>query len=251
MRRVCLVALALAGACSQASPHEPASAPAPVASPPVASQTVADAQPPAVVVDAAPPLAIVDAPIRWNAERERLTLAYRRRHVDPVAADVVITPRAIVLHHTGGGSAKATRTYFDNIRIEAERAQLAAAGAVNVSSHYLVDRDGTIYRLQPDTRFARHCIGLNHLAIGIENVGDGKRWPLTDAQVAANAALVRELAGRHEITHLLGHHEVMGFRSHAYFVEREPGYRNEKPDPGDAFMAQVRAKVADLELAGP
>ncbi len=120
-----------------------------------------------------------------------------------------------------------------------------------MSSHYVVDRDGTIYRLQPDTQFARHCIGLNHLAIGIENVGDGKQWPLTDAQVAANAALVRELAATHAITHLLGHHEVMGFRDHAYYVERDPAYRNTKPDPGAAFMAKVRAQVADLRLEGP
>ncbi|MDX2093125.1 MAG: peptidoglycan recognition family protein [Kofleriaceae bacterium] len=202
-------------------------------------------------VDAIPAPAIVDAPIRWNAEREKLTLEYRRRHVDPAATDVTITPRAIVLHYTGGSSAKGTRSYFDNIRIEAERKQLAAAGAVNVSSHYLVDRDGTIYRLQPDTRFARHCIGLNHLAIGVENVGDGNKWPLTDAQVTANAALVRMLAREHQITHLLGHHEVMGFQKHPYFVEREKAYRNDKPDPGAAFMTKVRALVEDLALAGP
>jgi N-acetyl-anhydromuramyl-L-alanine amidase AmpD len=244
MRSASLVVAALAGACSPASPtHEPT--PVIAASPPVDASVPVDAAPDA------PPLAIVDAPIRWSAERERLTLAYRRRHSDPAATDLTITPRVIVLHYTGGGSAKATRGYFDNAHIEAGRPQLAAAGAVNVSSHYLVDRDGTIYRLQPDTRFARHCIGLNHLAIGIENVGDDKRWPLTDAQVAADAALVRELARTHAITHLLGHHEVMGFRANAYYVERDPGYRNDKPDPGDAFMAKVRAQVTDIGLAGP
>src|SRR6185295_6757423 len=108
---------------------------------------------------------------------------------------------------------------FDNTRIEAERKELAKAGLVNVSSHYLVDRDGTIYRLQPETRFARHCIGLNHIAIGIENVGDEAKFPLTDAQVTADAALVRDLATRFPITHLLGHYEVMGFKDNPYYVE--------------------------------
>ncbi len=198
----------------------------------------------------APSLAIVDVPMAWSDERERLTLEYRRTHSDEHAKDLAIEPRVVVLHYTGGGSAKATRAYFDRTKLEAARAQLARAGAVNVSSHFIIDRDGTIYRLQPETRYARHCIGLNHIAIGIENVGDGKRYPLTDAQVAANAALVRDLAARFSITHLLGHHEVMQFRAHPYFVERDPAYGNRKSDPGAAFMTRVRERVADLGLAG-
>ena len=194
---------------------------------------------------------IIDVPMKWSAERARLTLDYRKRHSDETATDLEIEPRAIVLHYTAGGSAKGTRSYFDNVRIEASRKELAAGGAVNVSSHYLVDRDGTIYRLQPETRFARHCIGLNHIAIGVENVGDENKWPLTDAQVAANAALVRDLAARFPITHLLGHHEVMGFKKHAYYVERDPKYANDKGDPGAKFMTKVRALVADLKLSGP
>jgi len=208
--------------------------------------------PVAAVVDAsvdAPGVAIVDAPMAWSDEREQLTLDYRRAHSDPNAKDLAIDPKVIVLHYTGGNSAKATRAYFDSVKIEAARKALARGGAVNVSAHFLVDRDGTIYRLQPETRFARHCIGLNHLAIGIENVGDDKH-PLTDAQVDADAALVRELVHRFHITHLLGHYEVMRFRDHAYYVERDRTYKNEKDDPGTAFMADVRERVADLGLAG-
>lgn len=226
----------------------------------VAPPRVPDAALPApdavAVVDAAPPpdapaITIVDAPMKWSAARAELTLAYRRAHSDAAATDLEIEPRVVVLHYTGGNSAQGTRGYFDHERIEASRPELARAGAVNVSAHYVVDRDGTIYRLQPETRFARHCIGLNHIAIGVENVGDGKRWPLTDAQVAANAALVRHLASRFPLTHLLGHHEVMGFTKHPYYVERDPAYRNSKPDPGAAFMERVRAQVQELRLEGP
>jgi N-acetyl-anhydromuramyl-L-alanine amidase AmpD len=198
----------------------------------------------------APTVTIVDAPMKWSDERERLTLDYRRAHSDANAKDLAIDPKVIVLHYTGGNSAKSTRAYFDNLKIEAARKQLAKGGAVNVSAHFLVDRDGTIYRLQPETRFARHCIGLNHIAIGIENVGDGAKYPLTDAQVAADAALVRDLARRFSITHLLGHHEVMRFRDHPYFVELDPTYKNDKGDPGATFMTRVRERVADLALAG-
>ncbi len=217
----------------------------------IAASPIAPVAAPAVVIVDAPAVVIVDAPMKWSTQRAELTLAYRRAHSDRDATDLVISPRVVVLHYTSGNSAKTTRSYFDNTRIEASRPELARAGAVNVSSHYLVDRDGTIYRLQPETQFARHCIGLNHLAIGIENVGDATRWPLTDAQVTANAALVRELAARFEITHLLGHHEVMQFRTHPYFVERDAAYSNDKPDPGAAFMQRVRAELAALKLSGP
>jgi hypothetical protein len=43
----------------------------------------------------------------------------------------------------------------------------------------------------------------------------------------------------------------MAFRDHADYVERDRGYRNDKPDPGPRFMARVRARVADLGLLGP
>lgn len=250
--------LGLVTACSSpARPRDDESRGAlPVARTPDAAAPAADAAAPPdaagadASADAAAGPAIVDAPMAWSDERARLTLAYRRQHSDPEAADLAIAPRVIVLHYTDGGSASATRHYFDNVRIEGARNELTRAGAVNVSSHFVVDRDGTIYQLQPPDRFARHCIGLNHTAIGIENVGDEAKFPLTEAQVVADAALVRALAQRYPITHLLGHHEVMRFRDHAEYVERDPGYHNDKPDPGPRFMARVRARVADLGLRG-
>lgn len=198
-----------------------------------------------------PQVAIVDRPISFDEERVRLTIEYRREHQDPELDHIDIEPRMIVLHYTGGSSADATWRYFDRTRLESERATLRGAGAVNVSAHFLVDRDGTIYRLMPETRMARHCIGLNHVAIGVENVGDGDDHPLTEAQVTANAALVRFLAARYPITHLIGHHESRAMEGQPYFLERDDAYRNRKPDPGAAFMREVRARVADLDLAGP
>ncbi|MFN0251816.1 MAG: peptidoglycan recognition family protein [Kofleriaceae bacterium] len=247
------VVLVLAACSSSAPPTPPPSPPAVAQADAAAVVVSADAAIAAAApaLDAAPSLAIVDAPIKWSAEREALTLDYRRQHSDASATDVTIAPKVIVLHYTGGGSAKGTRNYFDNVRIESSRAQLAKAGLVNVSSHYVVDRDGTIYRLQPETRFARHCIGLNHISIGIENVGNEKEFPLTDAQVTANAALVRDLAARFSITHLVGHYEVMGMKKSPLYVELDPKYANDKPDPGKAFMAKVRALVEDLALSGP
>jgi len=240
-------------ACSSSVAPSPPPARDPVAPADATAERASDVAPGVATgpPDAAvPTIAIVDTPMVWSPAREALTLEYRRMHSDASATDVAIAPQVIILHYTGGGSATATRRYFDHLRIEAERSQLAAGGAVNVSAHFVVDRDGTIYRLQPETRFARHCIGMNHVAIGIENVGDESRWKLTPAQVVANAALVRHLAARFLITHVLGHHEVMGMRSDPLFVELDPGYRNRKGDPGPRFMTAVRARIGDLALAG-
>ncbi len=116
---------------------------------------------------------------------------------------------------------------------------------------FLVDLDGTIFRLMPETKMARHCIGLNHNAVGIENVGDEGKTPLTDAQVAANIALVRYLTATYPtITHLLGHFEVMKFTNEPLFVELDPGFRNDKPDPGPRFLGRVRAGLRELHLRG-
>lgn len=205
-------------------------------------------------IDAAPdaPLAtIVDWPVRWPAERDRLMLAYRRAHSDAAATDTTISPRMIVLHYTAGNSAKGTHGYFDRVRLEASRASLRRGGEVNVAAHFLVDRDGTIFRLLPETRMGRHAIGVNHVSIGVENVGDEARYPLTGAQVTANAALIRDLATRHPIELVVGHHEVRALEGTPWFVERVAGYRNQKGDPGARFMTAVRAALGDSPLAKP
>lgn len=200
----------------------------------------------------AAPLAIVDRPITYDAARRERTIRYRRRHQDPAARDITIDPKMIVLHFTGGGDLDATWRYFDRPTVERGREEVARAGDLNVSAHFLVDRDGTIVRLVPETWMARHVVGLNHLAIGVENVGDGDRFPLTDAQLAANVALVRDLVARFPgVTHLIGHHEHRAFAGHPYFVEREPDDRPASDDPGAAFMAAVRGQLTDLGLAGP
>jgi N-acetyl-anhydromuramyl-L-alanine amidase AmpD len=190
-------------------------------------------------------------PITFNAERESLTLEYRRRHQDPAAVAASIQPEMIVLHHTGTPTWRSAWQTFDHVRAVDARPELAKAGAVNVSVQYLVDRDGTIMQLMPDTLMARHCIGLNHVAIGVENVGAPPKWPLTRAQMDADAALVRVLKLRHPgIRWLIGHHEASRFVGRAPYMEREPGYRDHKVDPGAAFMDSVRARVADLYLEG-
>lgn len=201
--------------------------------------------PPPVVAAPAPPM--IERPLPFGPARKAATRDYLRAHYGIVAEDdPVIEPHVVVLHWTAGPTADSA---WNTFRAEtlAGRPELDKGGTLNVSAQFLVDRDGTIARLMPETWMARHVIGLNHTAIGIENVG-GPELPLTAAQADADAALVRWLAATYPIELLVGHHEAARLEGSRWWREDVAGYRNEKPDPGDAFVASVRARVADLGL---
>ncbi len=257
-----LAAAGLALALLGALPPLPAAAPALRAGPPPAA--LASSAGPASSAPTADPRAlraavlqppIIERPVIWDAERERLAMLYFERHKgwppgqDPKVA-LRMEPRVIVQHWTAGPTA---RSAYNTFRAPAQvrRRDRSESNALNLCSHFVVDRDGTIYRLMPEDRMGRHTIGLNHLAIGVENVGDGKRWPLTPAQVEANAALVRWLAAAYPLTHLIAHAEYRWLEGHPYFVETDPRFRTGRVDPGPAFMAALRAAVADLGLQAP
>jgi len=196
---------------------------------------------------------IHDRPIQFSSDRATGTLGYIANHYGEDPEDISIVPRIIVLHWTGIDGFEETFAVFDPEELGGSRPGLAAAGQVNVSIQFLVDRDGVVYRLMPETWMARHCIGLNYSAIGVENVGGGKGTDnLTDEQITANIKLVRFLAKRYPtIQYLIGHMEYLEFEGHPLWLELDEDYRTEKIDPGDRFMTAVREAVADLGLEGP
>lgn len=192
---------------------------------------------------------IIDKPIQFGDERKALTLDYIHKHYDPNATSIEIEPKVIVLHWTAGCSFGGVWNTFNQVRISGNRSYIAKYGEVNVSSHFIVDRDGTIYQLMPETTMARHTIGLNWCAIGIENVGTNVGCTLTDAQVESNAKLVRYLAGSHDsIEYLIGHFEYGDFKGTPLWKALIPDYFTNKIDPGPEFMQKVRARVDDLGL---
>lgn len=189
---------------------------------------------------------IRDRPISFSEKRVKGTLEYIRLRygVERQAPD--IEPRMVVLHWTGIRSGEDSWRTFDKEALSADRTDIAAGGDVNVSAHFLVDKDGSITRLMPESRMARHVIGLNLCAIGIENVGGPE---LSEAQAAADAWLVRDLKDRFpSIEYLIGHHEYERFSSSPLWLEKDPSYRTQKSDPGGRFMEKVRAEVEGLGL---
>ncbi|UZD22750.1 peptidoglycan recognition family protein [Algoriphagus halophytocola] len=189
---------------------------------------------------------IIDKPITWNQDREALSLKYlKERHgLDQETAS--ISPKMVVIHWTAIDNIEVTFDVFDPPTL-AGRADLTGASNLNVSSQFLIDRDGTIFRLLPDTTFARHTIGLNYLAIGVENIGSDD-MPLTKLQLKANEELVRYLKSKYQIDYVIGHHEYQNFQSTDLWKESDPDYRTIKTDPGDAFMRKLRENLEDLNL---
>ncbi len=185
---------------------------------------------------------IIEKPIIFNEERITLTQQYRAQHYDIQEQSICIQPQMIVLHWTEIADLNASFQAMNDVRLSG-RDDIDYASALNVSAHFLVDRDGSIYQLMPDHWMARHTIGLNNIALGIENVGGvNHQEDLTDAQVSANAKLVRHLQTKFPtITHIIGHFEYANFKNTKLWQEKNPAYFNPKVDPGEKFMAAVRA----------
>lgn len=143
---------------------------------------------------------------------------------------------AIVLHHTASpADAQAIARWF-------QRRQ------ARVSSHYVVDRDGTIVRCVPDHRRAWHAgpsvfrgrTNVNDFSLGIEicNKGDGIE-PYPPEQVQAVTRLVAWLAQRHGIplSRVTRHRDVI----------RPAGIKN---DPSDNFPFFGVVTMAEALLEG-
>ena len=126
--------------------------------------------------------------------------------------------------------------------------------AAEVSAHYLIDEDGTIYRLVPEERRAWHAgrgfwageRDVNGRSIGVELVNPGHEWgyrPFPMPQMVAFAGLACSVISRHGIARhrVLAHSDVAPAR---------------KEDPGELFdwAGLARCGVGlwpDPESAGP
>jgi len=190
---------------------------------------------------------IIEKPIVYNQERTKLSVEYLKERHGIIQTKPTITPKIIVLHYTAGGTIKTNFNYFNNIQIENARKINKDQSLLNVSAHYLIDRDGTIYHLVDDNLLARHTIGLNYCSIGVENIGS-KKEPLTDKQVIANANLIRHLCKKHKIEYVIGHSEYIKFRKTKLWKETNPNYFTYKEDPGNQFLMNVRKLIVDLNL---
>ena len=197
--------------------------------------------------------AIKQRPITFKQERIEMTKQYIKQHYGLHVKDITIKPKMIVLHWTAVNSLEESYARLKPQRLYSDRKDIAKASALNVSAHYMVDRDGTIYQLMPDNFMARHVIGLNYCSIGVENIGgkDNTQEDLTPEQVQANINLIKYLTSKYpNIEYLIAHYEYRLMEKTALWLEKDDGYRTQKRDPGEKFMREVRAGVQALKLKG-
>ncbi|MFA5593509.1 MAG: N-acetylmuramoyl-L-alanine amidase [Micavibrio sp.] len=126
----------------------------------------------------------------------------------------------IVLHYTGMETARQAIERLTDPQSE-------------VSAHYTVDEDGSIYRHVDEAMRAWHAghscwqgeSDINSVSIGVELVNPGHEWgyrPFTGAQMKALTALCKDVMARHGIEpeNIVGHSDVAPAR---------------KSDPGEYF----------------
>lgn len=198
--------------------------------------------------------AIIQKPIIFSQKRINLTKEYIKKHYALDVKNIDIEPKAIVLHWTSIMNFELTHERLNAEEIVSGRKYIEKAGLLNVSAHFLVNRDGTIYQLMPENLMARHTIGLNYSAIGIENIGgqDNTKEDLTHEQVEANSKLIHYLKQKYpNIEYLLGHYEYLKMQESPLWLEKDAAYRTAKVDPGVQFMASVRKSTQDLGLKTP
>lgn len=192
-----------------------------------------------------PPLHVSEYPIQSD-ERKVLTREYARAHYG-IDDWRLAEPKMIVVHFTGTESDAESLSVFSPARLSSSRRDIDSGGSVNVGIHYVIWKDGTIWSLLPETDMARHTIGFNYVALGIEMTGS-RPESLTRAQLDSCAALVADIAHRHPSIHYLcGHHEYLQ-RGRAHLVlfrDLVSGYApTVKVDPGDGFMANLRSALS-------
>ena len=128
--------------------------------------------------------------------------------------------RHLVLHYTG-------------MRTGGEALARLCDPVARVSSHYVVEEDGCVFRLVPEGRRAWHAgvsywrgqTGLNDSSVGIEIVNPGHEWgyrAFPVLQLAAVLELCLEVIGRHGIAarDVVAHSDIAPTR---------------KQDPGELF----------------
>mgnify|MGYP000471533679 CR=1 FL=1 len=199
-------------------------------------------------------LNIIDKPKDFGPEPIVMTKQYIKSHYGMNVDTIEIRPKIIMLHWTAEMDFDKSFKRLQPERLLSDRKDIIKASALNVSSQFMVARDGTVYRLMPENWMARHVIGLNYSSIGVENIGgkDNKTDDLTPAQRKSNIALVKYLKARYpSIEYLVGHHEYRQMEGTSLWLEKDKGYRTVKSDPGEKFMSDIRSAVKSLDLKTP
>ena len=186
----------------------------------------------------APRPPIVKDYITFGAKRRAEMATYARRHYG--TGDITLHPKVVVLHYTDGSSYASAHATFES--------NAPNMGVLpGTVAHFVIDRDGTIYQQLPLDLMARHAVGLNYCAIGIENVqaqhgndaGTVAQILARPKQRRALVALVRWLMYRYHIplADVIGH----GMANDSPYFKDLLGWTNDHADWQRPQVLRLRA----------
>ena len=159
-----------------------------------------------------------------------------------VLSTTTITPKAIVMHWTGGDSAQAAWDEYANINN-------------HIYPEYVIGETGTIFQLAPDNIRGHHTDIADGVAIGIEMAANGPGALMgNQAILDSSLSLVQYLQATYSIPKYMiwAHYEV------GLDLKNAPGYaeynlaqylvgtpytdqeRADHPDPGNEYMQWLR-----------
>ncbi len=188
-------------------------------------------------------------PILWNpipfgAIRKAQMTAYTRRHYGSFLKPTwrLADPHVIVIHYTESSYSSAYNTFATDVP-DSELHELPAT-----SAHFVIDSGGAIHQLVSLGTMARHTVGLNWTAIGVEHVGYSDGQVLGNrAEIGASLRLVHWLRCRFHIAvrNVIGHAESL---SSPYHHEDVPSLRTQTH--GDFVHADMQIYRRRLSALG-
>jgi hypothetical protein len=229
----------LAPASPAGAGSSPSASPTPRSSP---LGAVASASPSGDPRVSAPP--IVQDLVPYGAQRKAQMAAFSRRHYGQDTW--VLRPQVIVLHYTATSTyAAAHNTFASNAPVLGELPGVAA--------HFVIDENGTIYQQVPLDVRARHTVGLDWCAVGIEFVQPAASGPAQaiaqifarPRQLDAGLRLVAWLQAAYDISseNVIGH----AMANDAAQFKDLLGQRNDHVDWNTAAVMRFRQALASAE----
>jgi beta-N-acetylhexosaminidase len=166
---------------------------------------------------------VVWDPVPFRTARKAQTAAYVGRHYHSFMSPTwrLVHPHVIVIHYTQASYSATYNTFASDVP-DSELHELPAT-----SAHFVIDTNGTIHQLVSVGTIARHTVGLNWTAIGIEHVGYSDGQVLGNrSQMSSSLHLVHWLRCRFhiQIADVIGHAES---RSSPYHHEDVPSLRSQ------------------------
>lgn len=106
----------------------------------------------------------------------------------------------LILHHSGTTTCTPDGVHSAHI----------SNGWAGIGYHYLVRKDGTIYRGRPENTVGAHACGANSHSIGVCFEGNYQVDSMPSAQLVAGQKLVSDIKQRWGIAKVIGHKDVAG-----------------------------------------